>query len=354
MIRGAAVALLLGLLAAACRAPEGPLVPTGPGSDGGRVTVRASSGVPTGVVEVAVLVPEPAALREALARVGRPLLRAGDGAGVRLRRAFLDDEALAALVTDPALGPIALGTPVATPMPGQIDASVVTRDPATWISLHVNLAEAEGGALFLAASAVVRPADGALLPVFRGTAPIPGGGTILLVGESGDRIQFAALLRVTIPGVDPAPPPAAPSRRRAESSVHVLTTAALSRALAACGVSEAAAAGLGVHCVSEADVERVAAALAAESGRPAVSEVVVEDGAFVEVPFGAAPVRIETLLRPEDWALDCRVHRPGAETTHAVVLEPPDALLLVGWEAGGPGRSRAAIVRFTPLSDAER
>lgn len=271
----------------------------------------------------------------------------------RLLYATLDPTAEDALLAAFPGVEAALAPPAPFAAGDAIHADSFSPDRPVGVTLDAG-AEGDGGKVeALRIAVLVRPADGSLLPAIRGRVPVSGAGAYLVAGDVAGRSAFVALLRLDLAGAPPVVRQTVPRSHRVEFRSFLLSSAALARILEARSLPpEGGPGGLAVHAIGGREADEVAAALAAEGDELGTTDETVRAGDASESPFGLHRLAVAPAFRPAEGVYRTRLTLVDVAGEPSVTCphDPGETLLVVGWDAVAPGRSRAGLVRIVPRS----
>lgn len=269
----------------------------------------------------------------------------------RLLYATLDAPAEDALLAAFPGAEASLSPPASFTSGDEIEADAFSPEAPSGVTVHVVADGAADRIDALEIAVLVRPQDGALLPVIRGRVPVSGAGAYLLTGDVAGRRTFVALLRLDIEGAPSVARQAVPVRHHVGIRSFVLSSAALERALSDRSLpARGGPGGLSAQAVPAADAAGLLAALAGEGAAGGSFDETLRSGGATEIPFGLHRLAVAPGFRPGDGTYLTRLTlvdvagAPSADCVHA----PAETVLVLGWDAVAPGRSRAALVRVTP------
>jgi hypothetical protein len=231
---------------------------------------------------------------------------------------------------------------------GDVIEVSILKDATSPVGFTLYLVPEEGRGTTYRAGASVRPANGALLPVLRGELPVRASGAFLVVGEFRHSPAFAAILRFGVEGLAPLAGIHEPSGHRLRRWTFALSSVDLAETLNALDLGEPGGpGGLAALSVPAGRVDSTLAALR-RHGDPDVDRFGSVPAEFavgrlrvrLDSDFSVAVYRYRSKLVAED-----RPEIPPLGVEH----EAGEAILLVAWDADGPGRSRAVVLRLTPV-----
>jgi hypothetical protein len=339
------------LLLASCRATPDELSPAPDRLPRPQITVQGPDHDRPYSLAAACLPYGETGFEAALARIHLGLRIAGRREDLVIRRASLGEEEARVVMASLGLDDGAFSDRESFGWGDRIIVrSMVRGPPQVGFYLHLVPWFRSDDRVVLDTSAVARPPDGSLLPVLRADVVVDGPGTLLLVGEAGGERAFAVLLDLDVPGV--APGVEAPRSHDLRAAPFAVDSDVLATVLRNAGLPERGdAGGFAAHRVRERDLPALEAALERAGRREAPVGRTVRSGGIVLL--GGRTLRIEARseFSVRDYSYRTRlrlVNRPGARpvwTDHG----ERDAVLLVAWDADGPGESRAVLIRIRPV-----
>jgi hypothetical protein len=319
--------------------------------------VTPAAGDKPNTVSATAVPVEEAAFRDLLARTGIGLRVAGARGGLVLRYAWLDPAAESLLLGT-------FGVPEASFSPavgfGGDDTFVVNHlagSPPEGFTLHGVASATDGRIDRLSIGVVVRPPDGALLPVIRGVVPARGTGSVLLTGEVGAKRMFVALLRLDLAGEERVGITTSPVLHHVEVLPFLLSSPALTRVLTDLGLPTGGGpGGLVAMPIDRKTAAAAAAALAREGEAAAAEEEQRGSGETLGVPFGEHRLALTSEFRLADYSYLTRVALSDLATLSPIEVPHGErqSLLVLGWDAASPGRSRVVLYRISPMPPAAR
>ncbi len=326
---------------------------TSGGGKAGDLTVTVSPETPAKphLLTAASVISSAVEISRAIGRANVGLRIGGERKGIRLRYGYLDAAGEETLLEALDLTPESFSPPVGFAAEDTVVIRHQVGNRSSWV-LHLIPRETNGEIDRLEVGCLMRPENGALLPVIRGTIPVGGSGTLLLTLSANENEAYAGIVELLLAGTDRRAKTEAIRDHRVEVNSFTLGTRDLADLYRLKGIEERGGpGGLDARVLSTVTAKAFTLALGEAGHPPARMNAHFGSDLRATVRIGGLSLLIETEHSPvgSGYRTSLRLeNRDGAPTLELEHAEGR-AILLTCWDAESPGTSTAAILRIAPV-----
>lgn len=313
------------------------------------ITVTPEGGEKPHLISAIALPPDGLLLFDAVRTGGIGLRVSGQRDKLRVRHAELDQAALSVLLDALDVSKEEFCRPEPFGPTDSIQVRAMSSDPLAGFTLYMSPGVTGGEVKTFHLGAVVRPRDGSLVPVLRGTLPVPGSGSLLVIGELDGEVKMAAVLTTRLAGrTAPAVVPSA-HLHEIDGEAYELETRELERILETVSLEERGGeGGFAIYRIGKLKLPRVEELLAGATESPVKLAQNFRAGEDLTLdPRSGLRIRVEFTLSDYSYAVETR--RKGSRQSEQLRLADGEAVLVTIWGSDGPAASRALLLRFSPV-----